>query len=73
MVAAQLLNGNSEKPLYGSYTLGRLWFFVVLENKQYSVSKTYDATQVDDLTEMVAILEKVKVFIHQELGLEPPK
>jgi hypothetical protein len=73
MVEAQLLNANSEKPLYGSYTLGRFWFFVVLENKQYSVSKAYDATQVDDLTEMVAILEKVKVFIHQELGLEPPK
>jgi hypothetical protein len=69
MIDAQILNGVPEKPLYGCYTIGRLWFFVVLLDKEYSVSRAYDATQTDDLTSMVAILKKVKVYIHQELGL----
>ncbi len=73
MVDAQIINGTPEKTLYGIYTLGRLWFFVILQNKEYSVSRAYDATQTKELVQMVAILEKVKGYIHQELGLEPPK
>jgi hypothetical protein len=69
MVEAQILNENSPKTLYGCYTLGRFWFFIILVGKEYSVSRAYDATQTDDLTDMVAILEKVKQYIHQELGL----
>ena len=34
-------------PLYGCYVLGRNWFFVVLDNQQYAVSKAFDATQDD--------------------------
>lgn len=73
MVDVQSLNQNSTKPLYGCYIIGRLWFFVVLEDKQYSVSRAYDATQTDDLTAMVEILHQVKINIHKELGLELPK
>lgn len=69
MVDAQLLNQAPEKILFGCYTLGRFWFFVILKEEEYSVSRAYDATQTDDLIAMVAILEKVKVYIHQELGL----
>ncbi len=69
MVNAQILNNAPNKPLYGCYTIGRLWFFVVLAGKEYGVSRAYDATQTDDLTDMVAIFKKVKVYLHQELGL----
>jgi hypothetical protein len=69
MVHAQSLNTALDKPLYGCYTLGRFWFFVVLVGKEYRVSRAYDATQTEDLTAMVAILEKVKAYIHQVLGL----
>ncbi|MDX2049697.1 MAG: hypothetical protein SFT93_00750 [Rickettsiaceae bacterium] len=72
MVDAQILNGNTEKPLYGCYTIGRLWFFVILIGKEYSVSRAYDATQTDDLSAMVVIIERVKEYIHQELGLPYP-
>lgn len=68
MIDVQLLNGTN-KPLYGIYIIGRLWFFVVLEGKEYSVSRAYDATQTDDLTAMVEILYGVKEYIHKELGL----
>jgi hypothetical protein len=73
MVDVQTLNENPTKPLYGCYIIGRFWFFVVLEDKQYGVSRAYDATQIDDLTAMVEILQKIKINIHKELGLELPK
>lgn len=69
MIEAQILNETPQTPLQGCYTIGRFWFFVILVGKEYSVSKAYDATQTDDLTLMVAILEKVKMYIHQVLGL----
>jgi hypothetical protein len=72
MIDAQMLNNQPQKPLYGCYTIGRLWFFVVLVDKEYSVSRAYDATQIDDLSAMVIILQRVKKYIHQELGLAYP-
>ncbi len=68
MVYAQKQN-QLEMPLYGCYVLGRLWFFVVLEGKKYSVSKAFDSTQKEDLQEIISILQKLKNYIHQYLGL----
>ncbi len=72
MVDAQILNEDIKKPLFGCYMIGRFWFFVVLVEKSYSISKSYDATQTDDLSEIVVILERVKIHIHKELGLPAP-
>lgn len=72
MVEAQILNENPQKKLYGCYNIGRLWFFVVLVDKEYGVSRAYDATQTDDFTDMVEIFKKVKVYIHHELNLPLP-
>ena len=72
MVDAQILNEDTKKPLFGCYMIGRLWFFIVLIEKQYSISKAYDATQTDDLSEIIIILERVKIHIHKELGLPAP-
>ena len=72
MVDAQILNEDTQKPLFGCYMIGRFWFFIVLIEKSYSVSKSYDATQTDDLSEIVVILERVKIHIHKELGLPAP-
>lgn len=69
MVETQSLNPSPLKPLYGCYTIGRFWFFVVLEGKKYSVSRAYDATQTDDLSAMIALLHYVKGYIRSELGL----
>ncbi len=44
MVAAQVQNADGEI-LYGCYVSGRNWFFVFLNNKEYAVSKAYDATE----------------------------
>lgn len=42
MVTAQHLN-EEKFPILGAYVLGRSWFFVVLDGKQYAKSKLFDA------------------------------
>ncbi|TAE03868.1 MAG: hypothetical protein EAZ97_00945, partial [Bacteroidetes bacterium] len=69
MVEAQILNGTPEKAIYGCYNIGRIWFFLVLLDKKYSVSSAYDATQIDDLGAMIVMMERVKQYIHQDLNI----
>jgi hypothetical protein len=68
MVAAQ--NTNKVKgynyPLYGTYVVGRFWFFVLLEGNKYSKSLAFDATQ-QDLNSIFCILKKVNNYIQEEL------
>lgn len=70
MVDAQLRNTSSEVPLYGCYTIGRMWFFVLLIDKTYGVSRAYDATQEDDFYAIRLILKRVVAYIQEVLGLE---
>lgn len=61
MVGSQRQNTESFPP-YGCYVLGRNWFFVVLDEKQYAVSDALVATQ-DDIFQiysaMVAVQQRV--------------
>jgi hypothetical protein len=66
MLIAQETNKNG-KPLYGVYNIGREWFFMVLENKNYAVSKSFDSTQMTELQEIVTILRKFKVILIETL------
>lgn len=70
MVGAQQANKTKgyNSPLYGVYTIGRLWFFVVLEGKKYSKSLAYDATQ-NDLKSIFCVLKKVKEYIEEQLAV----
>lgn len=69
MVAAQQKNAAKEKsyPLYGTYVVGRFWFFVVLNGNQYSKSLAFDATQ-EDLNRIFCVLKKVNVYIREALA-----
>jgi hypothetical protein len=55
MLIAQTMNHN-EKPIYGAYIIGKWWQFVILNEKEYKISYSLDATQQDDLQRIVAIL-----------------
>lgn len=61
MVVAQQINAvaGKEHPIYGAYILGRNWFFVVLNDKEYAVSDAYVATQ-EDILQIVSVLEQSK-------------
>ncbi len=62
MIATQALNKDDE-PIYGCFIHGRMWFFVVLTDLSYTISRAYDATQLEDLMNIVKILKKQKEII----------
>jgi hypothetical protein len=58
MVASQKVN-NDDRPVFGTYVVGRLWFFVVLDGKNYAVSKSYSAED-EEIFKIFAILLHIK-------------
>jgi hypothetical protein len=67
MLAAKMENEES-MPLYGCYVIGRLWFFVLLVDNQYVVSKAFDATD-EEIYQIVGILERMKLKIEKYFKL----
>lgn len=74
MVAAQKANEAIDVniPLYGTYVVGRFWFFVLLEGNTYTKSLAFDATQ-EDLEQIFCILRGVKSRIHKNLEIVESK
>jgi hypothetical protein len=62
MVVAQHYN-EQKIPVYGCYVNGRNWFFIVLHDNSYSVSRAYDATDMIDLTQILSCLIDIKRII----------
>lgn len=62
MLIAQELNKDG-KPIYGCYILGRHWYFTTLHEKNYCVSKAFDATQADELALILHILQHIKDIV----------
>jgi len=59
---AQEINKNG-KPLYGCCVVGRFWYFVIMEYKNYCVSMAYDCTDENDLQQIIAILRKFEEIL----------
>lgn len=68
MVAAQKLN-QDDKPIYGIYVNGRNWFIVILDDKVYSVSNPYVATDTA-IFDLFAVLLYFKDLM-EEIYSEP--
>jgi len=64
MVAAQKLNKDGH-PIYGAYITGRLWFFVVLHDLEYSVSVGHNSAREEELVEIFGILQNSKEIIEK--------
>ncbi len=62
MILAQELNQDG-KPLYGCWLQGKNWNFTTLIGRDYCVSKQFDATDMEDLHQIVFILRKLKDLI----------
>lgn len=63
MVAAQTKNTSKNDPLYGLYVMGQNWRFVTLQEKEYGISKQFDATDTQDLHTIFKMLKFVKIYI----------
>lgn len=82
MVVAQNLNQNppvtpipniipkmdKDMPVYGCYVNGRNWTFLVLEDKGYCLSQSFDCTEEKDLTRIVQVLKGQRAMIVERLS-----
>lgn len=60
-------NRNTDLPIYGCYVQGRNWYFSLMEGKKYIVSKGFDASEIDDLKQIIYILRKLKIIIDERM------
>ncbi len=62
MILAQDKNAD-EKPLFGCWIQGKIWYFTILNGTEYCVSRTFDASNPNDIHQIVFILRKLKELI----------
>jgi hypothetical protein len=62
MILSQSIN-NDYKAVFGCWLQGKFWNFTTLVGKDYCVSKSYDAADIEDLKQIVLILRKLKDLI----------
>lgn len=58
----------SQKPVYGAYVVGRQWFFVILQGREYSISDSYSSTHEDELLEIFRIMKASREKIRKIWG-----
>ncbi len=63
---AQTLN-NDHNPIYGCTITGKYWEFVVLQDKTYCISESFDCTKQQELLQIIAILRKFKQILETRL------
>jgi hypothetical protein len=63
---AQASNKNN-KPLYGADIMGANWRFVIMEGKDYCISKSFDSVDKIDLLTIIAVLRKFKFILETRL------
>jgi len=63
MLVAQELN-NNQRPVYGVVVKGMHWYFMVLQGKEYVVSKPYLSID-EEIYEIVKMLKHLKTIIEE--------
>jgi len=61
MLVGQVLNKN-QQPIYGAYVIGSDWRFMVLDGKQYTISRNYSAL-TDEIFDILRILKALKQIV----------
>jgi len=65
MMVAREMNEN-KKPIYGMYIVGLIWNFMVLDGKEYCISKDYKSDD-EEVFEVFKMLKVLKHIIKTEL------
>ena len=55
------------RPIYGCYVMGRNWFFMILDGKDFIVSNAFNATETEDLQQILLVLREFKVILTEQL------
>lgn len=64
MITAQELNQH-QYTVYGCYIVGDVWRFMILEEREYSLSNSYSATADKGIFEIFSILKALKNIVKQ--------
>ena len=67
MMVGQAKNGNMEEPIFGCYVIGQNWYFLVLDNKNYTIATPF-ATTNKEIFDVVKMLKAMKVMIEERIG-----
>jgi hypothetical protein len=62
MIIAQHQN-QDKHPVYGAFVVGKNWVFSVLNENEYCRSSQYDASEKEELLQIVFILRNLKHLI----------
>ncbi len=68
MLVGQAKNQEYDKPMYGCYVMGQNWYFMVLENKTYTVASPFAATN-KEVFDIYRVLKALKNNIEVRLGV----
>lgn len=50
-----------------SYVIGKFWNFMILKDKAYFISKSYDCTEKEELMQIIRVLLKFTEILEAEL------
>jgi hypothetical protein len=73
MLMAMLLaqhENQSDQPVYGCWLQGKNWIFTTLHEKNYCISKQYDASKKEDLYQIIYALKHLKLLILKQMEQE---
>jgi hypothetical protein len=59
---AQEINAD-QKPIYGCYVIGEMWYFMIVNGREYAIDKGLNALKSDELHKIFLILKKVKSML----------
>jgi hypothetical protein len=65
MLAGQVLN-NNELPMYGCHVIGVDWYFMVLQGKQYAMSRNYSAL-TSEIFDIFRTLKVLKMMVAERV------
>ena len=66
MLIAQSINKNG-KPIYGAEIIGQNWKFVIMQDRDYCISRSFDSIDREDLLDIIAIIRKFRHILETEL------
>jgi hypothetical protein len=61
LIAAELNQDN--QPIYGCHVVGEMWYFMLVNGREYAIAKGIDATDKKGLERIFLILKKVRTII----------
>ena len=67
MMVGQAKNGNMEEPIFGCYVIGQNWYFLVLDNKNYTIATPF-ATTNKEIFDVFKMLKAMKMMIEERLA-----